>query len=697
MQTSQLTAPLLIEIGCEELPPKSLDILAESLFDSVCAGFEKSRLGFNTNSSRWYATPRRLAVLLADVESRQSDQVVKRRGPAVQAAFADDGAATPAALGFARSVGAAVEDLQRIEEGGREYLYFESMQTGKTLGEMLFPILEQAASQLPVPKPMRWSDHSYQFVRPVHWLVVLHGNDVLQGELFGHPAGRLTLGHRVHAPGTHEIPAASGYEAALYALHVMVAPELRREKISTQAASIGESASAFTSIDTDLLDEVKNLVEWPVCLAGQFEKEFLDVPTEALVSSMQSHQKFFPLYKDASMEQLLNRFVTVANLESTDPGAVVEGFERVIRPRLSDARFFWQQDKNQPLFESRGTLDDIIFQKQLGTIGDKCNRVAALCGNIAADIDFPAGPVSQAAQLAKCDLVSNMVGEFPELQGVMGRYYALASGEDADVAQAIEEHYWPRFAGDKLPATITGQILALADRLDTLVGIFSIGQKPTGTKDPFALRRAAQGCVRLLQIEGLSLSLDRLISFTAAGFEGVVGSNTQVQQEVKLFILERLRNLCREQGYSAELVNAVTDVQDDNLVDFSARLSALKIFSELPEADSLAAANKRISNILRKSAAEESFSVDDINAQLPEEKGLLSGLTAISESVRALSAAGNYAVALDQLAGLKPSVDAFFDQVMVMDDDPIVRRSRLALVAEVQNLFRNIANISALA
>ena len=695
--TDNLTAPLLVEVGCEELPPKSLDKLAACFYESVCAGLEKARLGFDSVGSLWYATPRRLAILLNAVEVQQPDQAIKRRGPAVQAAFAEDGSATPAAAGFARSVGAVVEDLQRTEEGGREFLFYESMDDGKPLAELIFPILEQAASQMPIPKPMRWSDHDFQFVRPVHWLVVLHGETVLKGELFGRKAGRLTRGHRVHAAGQHEIASAADYETTLNAAFVVADQDLRRSTIVAGATSLGEQYSVFTFIDPGLLEEVKNLVEWPVCLIGTFEEAFLAVPAEALISSMQSHQKFFPVFKDNSRQQLLNRFVTVANLESKNPDAVIEGFERVIRPRLADARFFWDQDKKQPLFDSRDALDEIVFQKQLGTIGDKCNRVAALCGKIAEVAGTAAGPVCQAAQLAKCDLVSQMVGEFPDLQGVMGRYYALASGEDPVVAQAIEQHYWPRFSGDQLPEAITGQILALADRLDTLVGIFAIGQKPTGTRDPFALRRAALGCVRLLQLSGLEQSLDDLLAVTALGFEGLVDAGDDVLQNVKQFILDRLRNLCKEEGYSTELFNAVVDVQDNNLVDFAARIAALKKFAQLPEADSLAAAYKRISNILRKSAADEEFSIDDINAQLDEEKHLLSEVSSISGSVRSLSAAGDYAAALDQLAGLKPAVDAFFDQVMVMDENPAVRRSRLALVAEVRALFQNIANISALA
>jgi glycyl-tRNA synthetase beta chain len=690
-------APLLVELGCEELPPKALDTLAESFFESVCSGLQKARVDFDRENSRWYATPRRLAFVLASVAARQPDQSIQRRGPAVQAAFAEDGSAKAAANGFARSVGVTVDDLQRKTEDGKEYLYFESMAVGKELTEILYPLLEQAAKQLPVPKPMRWSSHDFQFVRPVHWLVVMHGDTVLEGSLFSRPAGRQSMGHRVHAPGPHEITTASDYESTLESAFVMADPARRREKIAAAAVESGQKHSAFTSIDEDLLEEVKNLVEWPVCLSGEFEQEFLDVPAEALVSSMQSHQKFFPVYTDDSKQQLINRFVTVANLESSDPEAVIEGFERVIRPRLSDARFFWDQDRKQPLFDYRDALDGIIFQKQLGTIGDKCNRVAALCGKIAEFMQTPAGPVCQAAQLAKCDLVSQMVGEFPDLQGVMGRYYAIASGEDEAVARAIEEHYLPRFAGDTLPGSETGLILALADRLDTLIGIFAINQKPTGNKDPFALRRAALGCVRLLQQGDQDLSLDDLLAAAAAGYGEDIDAGEEIQAEVKRFILDRLRNLCREQGYSVEQFNAVVEIQDNKLQDFSARLAALKQFATLPEAASLAAANKRISNILRKSAASESFQISDINAQLDEERTLLIEVNEITDSVRALSAAGDYTAALNQLAGLRPAVDAFFEQVMVMDEDPGVRRSRLALVSEVRSLFQNVANISALA
>lgn len=690
-------APLLIELGCEELPPKTLDLLAVSFYDSVCAGLGKARVGFNADNSRWFATPRRLAILIDAVESRQPDQAINRRGPAVQAAFSEDGSPTPAATGFAKSVGVAVTELQRTTEGEKEYLYFKATQPGQSLVEILFPLLEQAASQLPVPKPMRWSGHSFQFVRPVHWLIVLHGNDVLEGELFAQRAGRLTMGHRVHAPGPHEIAHATDYEAVLLKAFVLVDPDQRRDKISAGVVNAGIQCSAFALLDETLLDEVKNLVEWPVCLTGEFEHEFLDVPAEALVSSMQLHQKFFPIYADDSRSKLLNKFVAVSNLESKNPAAVIEGFERVIRSRLADARFFWDQDRKLPLSGFREALNGIIFQNKLGTIGDKCDRVTRLSEIIASNINYKTGAVAAAAQLYKCDLVSQMVGEFPDLQGVMGRYYAAESGEEEEVAAAIEEHYLPRFAGDTLPISTTGWILALADRLDTLVGIFAINQKPTGTRDPFALRRAAVGCVRLLQQNQHDISLQSLLADAAAGYTGVTDANTPVQDEVKQFILGRLRSLCRGQGYSTELFNAVIDVQDDKLIDFAARLAALKQFTARPEAASLAEANKRINNILRKSASEEEFDFSDINAILEVEKRLLDEVKAITDSVRALSEAGDYSSALNKLAGLKPSVDAFFDQVMVMDEDPEVRRSRLALVAQVSALFQNIANISALA
>jgi len=685
-------ADLLVEIGCEELPPKALDDLREAFFSGIAAGLERSGIAFAAEGSRSFSTPRRLAALFRDVAGSQPDQLQDRRGPAVAAAFDRDGKPTPAALGFARSLGLQVEQLERVATDKGEWLYARVKQPGQPLSALLFPILEQATRALPTPRPMRWADHDFSFVRPVHWLVALHGEQVVPGELLGLTAGRHTRGHRIHAPGPHELASARQYEELLERACVIADPGRRRERIR----GLLQAADPAVLIDPALLNEVNNLVEWPVAVACRFEEEFLHVPHAALVASMQDHQKFFPVRDPADPRQVTNRFVAIANIDSTDLAAVREGYERVIRPRLADARFFLEQDQKQPLERYLGALDRVVFQQKIGTVGDKTRRIAAISAKLAEILSIDHDTAARAALLAKCDLLTQMVGEFPELQGLMGAHYALASGESAAVAAAIGEHYLPGFAGDSIPATEAGRVVGIADRADTLVAIFAAGQRPSGNKDPFALRRAALGLVRILLEAGLELELNRVLALAANELAAQIEIEPALLLELREFVVERLRHYYREQGHGADLINAALASDWDSLPDLDARLTALAGFMGQPAAASLAAANKRIGNILKKSGQDVSCEIDENRLKLRQERRLFDELLTIEQAVLPLLERGAYEPALQRLAALREPVDAFFDTVLVMDEDPALRTNRLALLARLKALFDRIADLAIL-
>jgi len=686
------SADLLIELGCEELPPKALDTIREAFFLAVCSGLEKNNIEFEAEGSRAYSSPRRLALYFKSVAEGQPDQDLERRGPAVSAAFDANGKPTGAALGFARSAGMEVSELDTVKTDKGEWLVARVFQPGKTLSEVLFPILEQAVRQLPVPKPMRWADHDFSFVRPVHWLIVMHGDRIIEGQLLGQPAGNLTRGHRIHSPGPHVVPRCSEYEDVLFNASVRADQRKRKEYIQ----KILEQSDPQVLIDPDLLSEVNNLVEWPVAVSCTFEEEFLEVPHAALIASMQDHQKFFPVRDAANPEQVCNRFVAVSNIESTHPPSVREGYERVIRPRLADARFFLEQDKKQPLETYLPLLDRVVFQNKIGSIGDKSKRMAAISERIAEEINFDPERASRAARLAKCDLMSQMVGEFPELQGEMGRHYASASGEHEEVASAIGEHYAPRFAGDLLPRSMGGKIVSIADRLDTLVGIFAAGQRPSGNKDPFALRRSALGLVRILLEAEIELSLSWLLALAAEHLSSQRAASPDLLLEVRDFIVDRLRNYYRDQGHGAELINAVLVSDWKTLPDLDRRLQALSSFMGRKEAVALAAANKRIGNILRKSDDRISETIDTNLLVLDEEKRLFAEVNRLDREVAPLIESGDYNNSLRLLAGLREPVDAFFEAVMVMDEDKALRTNRLALLSNLKGLFDRIADLSVL-
>lgn len=687
------TDTLLVELGCEELPPKTLDRLALSFFEGVCSRLEKAGIAFNPDESRPLYSPRRLAIQLAAVAARQPDREIERRGPALQAAFDGKGSPTPAAMGFARSVGREVADLETLSTDKGEWLYCLIQEPGQDLEPLLFPMLQQALDDLPVAKPMRWASHEYSFVRPVHWLVVLHGQRVLKGSLFGQAADRISQGHRVHHPGPVEIQHADDYLSRLEQASVLADPEKRRERVRQGALEAGLQAGGSTRITDGLLDEVNNLVEWPIPVLCSFEPAFLSVPQEALIASMEDHQKFFPVL-DADDGRLRPEFIAMSNLESKDPDAVRRGFERVIRPRLADAQFFWDQDRKKPLEASRSAINAIIFQKDMASVGHKSDRIASISKKIAELLQIDSATAERAAQLCKCDLVSQMVGEFPELQGTMGAYYAEASGEDPAVAQAIGEHYSPRFSGDRLPDSELGRVVALADRLDTLAGIFAAGLKPTGNKDPFALRRAALGIVRLLTEASLDIDLDRLLAISANALAETITLSPEALNEVRAFVLDRARQHFRDQGFDTRLVNAALEAPLSTLLDLQARIRALDGFMQLPAAEALVAANKRIGNILRKSETNIKAEIDANILILPEEKRLFEEVTRLESLLPRLFDRGDYADALNHLADLQTTVDAFFDQVMVMDEDIAVRENRLALLKRLKTLFDRVADLS---
>jgi glycyl-tRNA synthetase beta chain len=683
---------LLVEIGTEELPPKALRRLSDAFAEAMRAGLDGANL--KPSGSHAYAAPRRLALLLEDVPINQQDRETVRRGPAMAAAFDEDGCPTPAAVGFARSCGVEVEQLDQLETKKGSWLCFRSVEKGKSVSELIPDMVRKSLLQLPIPKRMRWGNGDHEFVRPVHWVVLLFGDEVIEADILGIKADRYTRGHRFHHPQPIYIGEPEAYLPLLETEGRVLADfGARREAIRAQVLEQAKQLQGHAVIDDDLLDEVTALVEWPVALSGRFDADFLEVPKEALISSMQDHQKYFPVINDDG--SLLPCFIAIANLESKDPQQILAGNERVIRPRLADAAFFWKQDRKQPLEEHIDGLRSMVYQEKLGSLFDKQERVASLAAGIAEQIGGNGAHAERAARLCKCDLLTNMVYEFPDLQGIMGRYYANHDGEAESVADAIEEHYRPRFAGDELPAGSTGQALALADRLDSLVGIFAIGQQPSGDKDPFALRRAALGVLRICIERRLDIDLEQLLEAAAAAFDKSVHAEAATA-EVFAYVMDRLRGYYLESGIAVDLFDAVLATRPTRLLDFDRRIQACRVFRELPEAQSLAAANKRIGNILKKTDQEIAGEVDVTLLVDDAETALAGRLEDMKRTVVPLTEAGDYTAALKQLAGLRESVDAFFDQVMVMADDEALRVNRLSLLQNLSGLFLRVADLSRL-
>ncbi|NJD07638.1 MAG: glycine--tRNA ligase subunit beta, partial [Methylococcaceae bacterium] len=673
------TRDLLFELGTEELPPKSLLTLSRSLTAGIVAGLDKAGLGHGEVKS--YATPRRLAVLVSALQTAQPDQTVERRGPAKNAAYQADGSLSKAAEGFLRSCNATAADLITLSTDKGEWLCVRQQVKGAPTASLVPDIIRQSLAGLPIAKRMRWGAGTAEFVRPAHWVVLLFGEEVIDTEILGIATGRISRGHRFHGVGTLSVANPSGYAAALREQGYVIADfEERKQQIRTSAERAAGTVGGIAHIEPDLLDEVASLVEWPVPVLGGFEERFSVLPGEVLITTMQENQKYFPVKNTAG--QLLPHFITFSNVDSSRPDTVRQGNERVVRPRLADAEFFWNQDRKQTLEARVPKLADITFQKTLGSLLDKTRRVQFMASAIAERLNVAPAWAERAALLAKADLLTEIVGEFTNLQGTMGRYYASAEGEPDQIAAAIEEQYLPKVSGGPLPQTQTGRILALAEKLDTLVGIFSAGLLPTGDKDPYALRRAALGAIRLIVELELDLDLMELLDL-AAGKLSHEFARTATVKAVFDFIVERFRGYSLDRGYQHDEFDAVLAVNPTRLIDFEQRLKAVQNFRALPEAESLAAANKRIRNILRKAEEEFVAMVDDAGLKEPEEKALLAAVRQAEEEVLPLLHRQDYQAALSRLAGLRNTVDAFFDKVMVMCEDATLRSNRLGLLAIV--------------
>ncbi len=694
--SNQVSEPqdFLFELGCEELPPKALPKLGRSLLKYVNESFDS--LGLAYQHSEWFGTPRRIAIRFNQLETAQKDKQVEKLGPAVAAAFDGDGNPKPAALGFAKSNGVTVEQLSRKQTDKGERLAFIAEVKGQQTADLLQEIISKAVAQLPVPKAMRWGDENYQFSRPIHWAVGLLGNQVVPLEILGVKADQQTFGHRFHAPQAITLNSPSEYESKLNAAYVSTCFEARKAKIRIQVEEIAKQLDAQAVVSESLLEEVAALVEWPVALLGKFETEFLQVPAEALISSMAEHQKYFHLLDNDN--QLLANFITIANIESSHPQSVIEGNEKVIRPRLADAKFFYDSDRKHPLSYFIERLHSVVFQTKLGTLFDKTQRIKALASKIAAQLNIDNEKVSRAAELCKSDLMTDMVGEFSDLQGIMGRYYAEKDGEHVDVAAAMDEIYMPRFAGDALPETETGTLLAIADRIDTMVGIFGIGQVPTGAKDPFALRRAALGVIRLIAENNLDLDLAELVEWSISIYSATeldpLARSTQ--QDVLEFFSARSHSMYQEQGIAVTVIKSVQALKVTRPSEFEARVQAVQAFSKTPESKDLAEANKRVKNILEKSEFNDAESSINIELFENEEKVLFEKIESIREDVQTDLIKADFSRALERLATLKDPVNSFFDKVMINADDPAIRENRLTLIGQLRALFIGIADISLL-
>ena len=689
--------PLLIELGTEELPPKALKSLSTAFSSVLSDTLREAGLLADEASVRPYAAPRRLALWISGVAISQEDFTQMRKGPAVAAAFDADGNPTRAAEGFARSCGVEVAELGREKTDKGEWLVFEQTVAGRSVTECAQEALDAAIAQLPIPKRMRWGDKSAEFVRPAHWLLALHGSDRLALSALGLEAGKISRGHRFHHPGEIRIEHADDYPDALKRCFVIADYDARQQLIRQQCKTLAEQAGGVAVLDSDLLNEVTGLVEWPVAIPGHFDEGFLDVPREVLIASMKDHQKYF--YLTDSQDALLPRFITVSNIESTAPEKVITGNERVLQARLSDAQFFWEQDRQHRLEDNTDRLETLLFHVKLGSMADKTRRRVSTSGRIAELMGADIEATQRAASLSKLDLVSLMVGEFASLQGTMGRYYALHDGEQETVANAIEQHYWPKFAGDRLPDSAVATALSLADRMDALVGIFATGERPTGVKDPYALRRAALGVLRILIENDLELELASMIAVSVEAYEQTPGIDVNLdadtRAQIERFILDRLRAFYTGMGFEIRAINAVAEVNPARASDFDRRLRAITAFfeSEKSAATSLAAANKRIANILKKNE----LSTLEYNSALfkePAERRLAEVLETLRESTRRAFAEQQYEEGLTQLSSLETPVNTFFDEVRVMAEDTAIRNNRLALLNALRKLFLGVADIS---
>ncbi len=702
-----MSTDFLVELGTEELPPKALLALRDAFASGISAGLTEARLEHGDIQS--FATPRRLAVLVKALGKEQPRQVIENRGPPVRLAYDTDGNPSKAAEAFAAKCGVAVDALDTISTDKGEWLYYEGESPGAPAAELLPDIVAAALASLPVPKRMRWGSNDTEFVRPAHWLLMLHGHEVIPATILGLTAGNVTYGHRFHAPAAITIDEPESYCDVLQTEgHVVASFAARRELVLAAAREAAAQLGGEALLEDDVVDEVTALVEWPVPVAGHFDASFLRLPREVLISTLQDHQRYFPVTKDG---ELLAAFITISNIESSQPDEVRRGNERVVLPRLADAAFFWDQDKTTPLAGRVAALDHVVYQQGLGSLRDKSHRVAELAATLIAATGAPAGAVARAAELSRTDLLTEMVGEFPELQGRMGYYYASEDGEDEAVAIALEEQYLPRQAGDRLPATATGRALALADRLDTLAGIFTLGKKPSGNKDPFGLRRQALGLVRIFIEGGVDADLPALLLAAAEiqPAQPAGGKNKKtappapadVATAMHDFILDRLRAWyldglapgLAKGSVTADMFTAVLAREPASLTDFHARLCAVQAFMQNDSAGSLAAANKRIANILKTEAGAPA-QVDAALFDVDEEKTLQAMVAALRTEHAADMEKRDYGAALERLAGLREAVDDYFDKVMVMADDEKVRNNRIAQLSQLRELFLDVADIS---
>ncbi len=689
-------ADILFELGCEELPPKALYGLSKALFDEVCAQLSEKGFAF-AEDSRWYASPRRLAFILRDISEQLPDQQVEKRGPSVQAAFDDLGQPKPAAIGFARSVGAEVGDLQTLSTEKGDYLVYQVVEKGLNINALLPEIIGRSIKKMPIPKPMRWGRNEFAFIRPVHWLVLMNGDVVIPMGLFGHDSGRRTRGHRFHNNNWHDIPTALDYQIVLQQADIMVdhleRELLIKEQVQTAAAQVGGKAL----INSDLLQEVASITEKPVAVLGDFSTDFLEVPREALISSMEKHQKYFAIENEQG--QLMPHFVAMANINSSNPSAVKQGFEKVITPRLADARFFWDKDRARSLEKNIPLLEKMIFEKSLGTIADKTKRIAKLMQWLQPQLGFDVDEAERAAKLMKSDLMSDMVDEFPDLQGLMGGYYAAAQGESEEVAIAIRDQYLPKFVGDALPETVLGQALSIADKMDTLCGIFAVGKKPSGSKDPFALRRAALGVIHILKDKSLPLNYDDLIEKAIEGIEKNCNMTIadEVRVDVRMFFTERLRNQFIKMGYSHDVFSAVKTLAVRIIADIEPRLLATEKFKKQPYARSLIEAEKRAMNIVGKANLEHNPCEMNVDPELftsDYEHNLYQQLTQISDQFAQLVKNQEYDEGYRLLSRLAAPLDEYFENVMVNTDDENIRLNRLVQLANFSKLTASIAELS---
>ncbi len=691
MSTAE-TADLLVEIGTEELPPGALKPMMLAFAGGLVEALAAERL--DCGEMRPYASPRRLAVRIDAVARRQADREIEQKGPPVAVAFDDDGMPTRAAEAFAKKCGVRVDELEREQSDKGEWLCFRGSEPGREAADIIPGCVRLALDKLPIPRRMRWGAGATEFVRPVHWVVMLHGDAVVPGQVFGLAAGRVSHGHRFMGDGRVELASAGDYPGKLEAGGRVIADfGERRARIVAAVEKAATEAGGSPVANDELYDEVTALTEWPAAITGEFEEVYLELPPEVIVATLTGHQRYFPIA--AADGRLLPRFVTVANLDSPEPDKVRDGNERVIRPRLADAAFFWNADRARPLAGRCDDLADVVYQRGLGTLADRSRRIALLGASLAADVDTDPLLVERAALLGKCDLLTGMVGEFPELQGTMGRYYARAAGEPAAVADAIGEQYLPRFAGDELPQTPAGRVLAIADKLDALCGIFAAGKKPSGNRDPFGLRRAALGVVRIGIECGVDFDLPAAI---AAGLMlQPVPAPEAAAEELYDFIVERLRGWYQEKGdISTEMFEAVRAREPRSLIDFDARLEAVAGFVTNEAAESLAAANKRIANILRQAGFDDDGAPDAALFDSDAERELHDALGRAAEAVEGMLERRRYGDVLAKLAGLRAAVDRFFDDVMVMADDDDLRRNRLKLLSGLRAEFLKVADISRL-